>query len=299
MASAAKFTPETTTKAAEAACRAVQLDPTGAELIRMGENALFKLATAPVMVRVGRSAEASHKEAEVARWLSAHNYPAVALADVEQQPHEVNGMAVTFWEFITSGDSRPTSGDLGTMLRRLHGLPWPKHFTLPSFDPMPKVARRLDKIGPSLCDGDRTFLHERSVELAAQFKTLEFSLRCGPIHGDAHRDNLIRSRETGKVKLIDFEDFCIGPREWDLCVEAIGYSVFGWISRSDYYSYVRACGFDALEWSGFRVIKAIRELNMTTWLAQMVGQSAKVDKEVTRRIRDLRDDDAPRCWSVF
>lgn len=40
-----------------AACRAAGLDDRGAELIRLGENALFRLASVPVIVRIGRSVE--------------------------------------------------------------------------------------------------------------------------------------------------------------------------------------------------------------------------------------------------
>lgn len=99
--------------------------------------------------------------------------------------------------------------------------------------------------------------------------------------------------------MIDLEDFAVGPREWDLCVEAIGYSQFGWITQEDYCAYVQAARFDPLEWSGFEVIRAIRELNMTSWLAQRLGESPEVDAEVKQRIRDLRDDEAPRHWAAF
>jgi hypothetical protein len=42
-----------------AACRAAGLDDRGAKLIRLGENALFRLASAPVIVRVARGEVAS------------------------------------------------------------------------------------------------------------------------------------------------------------------------------------------------------------------------------------------------
>ncbi|WP_232376378.1 aminoglycoside phosphotransferase family protein [Amycolatopsis aidingensis] len=264
----------------------------------MGENALYRLKDAQVMARVGRSAEASRKEVDVACWLASHQFPAVRLADT-QQVIAIQGMAVTFWEFIDSSDQPATSADLGRILRALHDLPDRPKAELPRFVPMPKIDRRLETIGSSLPTKDHEFLKARKAELEDEFSSLEFELETGAIHGDAHRHNLIRDSQSGKVRLIDLEDFCFGPREWDACVEAIGYDDFGWITDVDYRSYVEAYGFDPLQWSGYPVIKSIRELNMTTWLAQMLGQSREVDDEVHRRINDLRDDDAPRKWRTF
>lgn len=264
----------------------------------MGENALYRLPGAPIMARVGRSVEASRKETAVAAWLQSHQFPVVGLANVEQVI-VIDGVPVTFWKYIEQSDRPPVSADLGAILRDLHKLPAPREVQLPAFDPMPKIDERLRCIGSELPDVDREFLQHRKSELQHEFAGIDFELEPGPIHGDAHRHNLLREYGTETVRLIDLEDFCWGPREWDLCVEAIGYKAFGWISESDYDSYVDSYGFDPLRWPGFRVIQSIRELNMTTWLAQRLGESAAVDAEVHRRLRDLRDDDAPREWGTF
>jgi thiamine kinase-like enzyme len=298
MQTGAPFTAETTRESLLAACRAVRLDPRGAELVRMGENALYRLQSAPIMVRVGRSVEASKKETEVARWLTANRFPAVSLTAVEQ-PVVVQGMAVTFWEFIEESDVPATSADLGHILKNLHALPEPTELALPPFEPLPKFDERILSIGSRLDVESREFLTERRDELEARFLDVKFELEPGPIHGDAHRHNLIRESCDQNVKLIDLEDFCVGPREWDLCVEAIGFRTFGWITEDEYEAYVGASGFDALNWSGYPVMQSIRELNMTTWLAQNLGQSKDVDVEVYRRIEDLRHEDAAREWRTF
>ncbi|WP_405778773.1 hypothetical protein OG512_00580 [Streptomyces sp. NBC_01378] len=51
------FTSAVATRVMVAACRVAQLDGTGAELIRLGENALFRLAPVPMIVRVARTLE--------------------------------------------------------------------------------------------------------------------------------------------------------------------------------------------------------------------------------------------------
>ena len=297
MTIAPRFDVHTTRATLETACKLAGLEAQDAELVRMGENAMYRLASGDVMARVGRSVEASRKELHVADWLGCHGFPAARLAEVSQPVAETD-VAVTFWEFIASSEPPARSAELGTVLRELHSLPAPD-FSLPEFRPMPKVSDRLARIGARLPSQEREFLANRKQELEDQFRSLDFNLGVGPIHGDAHRSNLLRDRHAGRVRLIDFEDFCVGPREWDLCVEAVGYWALNWISDEDYERYVDACGFDALSWSGFNVIRAIRELNMTTWLAQMLGQSSAVDAEVMKRIRDLRNDDVPRDWRPF
>ena len=52
---AAVFRPESTRAVLVAACGDVGLDPRGASLMRLGENALYQLASAPIGVRIARS----------------------------------------------------------------------------------------------------------------------------------------------------------------------------------------------------------------------------------------------------
>lgn len=288
-----EFSPESTRAVLDLACARAGLGAEGARLMRLGENAMYRLASVRVIVRIGRSVDASRKETGVARWLQAHSFPAVRLARVDQ-PVIVHEMPVTFWEVIEESDEPTTSADLGRMLHDLHSLPAPD-FSLPRFTPMPKVERRLANIGNALPPAERQFLSERKRQLEDQYSALQFALGCGPIHGDAHAGNLMRDTH-GLVRLIDFEDFCWGPREWDVCVEAVRYKAFGWVSGDEYSAYVNAYGFDPLDWPGFSTIRAMRELNMTTWLAQQLGQSEEVDTEVRKRIKDLRDVQAPRRW---
>lgn len=57
-------------------------------------------------------------------------------------------------------------------------------------------------------------------------------------------------------------------------MEAVRYKAFGWLSDEDDAAFVAAYGFDPRIWSGFPVVRAMRKLNMTTWLAQRAGHSA-------------------------
>jgi thiamine kinase-like enzyme len=264
----------------------------------MGENAMYRLDT-DVMVRIGRSESDAAKEVRVAEWLADADLPAVRLADGHTVPIQASGFSVTFWEFLNEADAPATALDLAGVLRGLHTLPASKSLNLPTFEPMPKVRERISNArGGPVSENDIEFLEKRRADLEEAYAELDFSLPVGVIHGDAHPGNLLRTTD-GEILLIDFEDFAWGPREWDISVTAVRYQAFGWLNRSEYDSYAETYGFDPLSWSGFPVMRAIRELNMTTWLMQQVDDSDDIATEVATRIADLREDQRPRHWQTF
>ncbi|MFE3173607.1 phosphotransferase enzyme family protein [Amycolatopsis sp. NPDC059090] len=293
----AALTPSSAHGALRQACQDVGLDPQGATLLRMGENAIYRTAD-DIVVRIGRSQDASEKEVRVANWLADAKFPSVRLARLPQAV-VAHGFTVTFWETIHESAPEPSSADLAFILRKLHELPSAETLRLPSFRPLPKVRQRLRELPEgALPVGDMDFLLSRCEGLEEDFRELSFDLPLGVIHGDAHPGNLMR-RQDSSVCLIDFEDFSWGPREWDLAVTATRYQGFGWVSRSEYDEFVEVYGFDALKWTGYPTIRAIRELNMATWLMQQNGQSRRVDAEIRKRIADLRNNQFPRSWQVF
>lgn len=161
---------------------------------------------------------------------------------------------------------------------------------------MPKIDARLTQYREKFDSADLEFLRRRKREIESDFKELTFPLGWGVVHGDAHTGNLMRDL-IGQIHLIDYGDVCVGPREWDVCVLAVGYSV-GTIDAHSYAEFSTAYGFDPFKWDGFDTIKAARELNMTTWLMQLVDQSPQVNDEINKRLYDLRDG-RRRDWKPF
>jgi Phosphotransferase enzyme family len=294
---AGEFTSETALRTLQAACAAVGLDGRGAQLLRLGTNANYRLEAHPIMARIapGRI-EDVRKEINVARWLARSGFPAARIVDGLEQPLVLGGRAVTFWELIEPGPEPVHLADVARLLRELHRLPEPAGFALPRFEPLAHTIQRLDGVA----DGeDVQFLRRRCEWLQKQFGGLEFALPQGVIHGDAHEGNALRDR-LSTVRLLDFESVALGPREWDLGVLALRYRPFGWISEAEYKACVTAYGgFDVTEWPGFPVLQGIRELSMTTWLLRKAGQSPEHGAELRKRIADLRDDSAPRRWRAF
>ncbi|MFD4613396.1 aminoglycoside phosphotransferase family protein [Streptomyces sp. NPDC058440] len=290
------FTSAGAARVMSAACRATGLDDRGAELIRLGENALFRLASVPVIVRVARGREwltTARKEVAVSRWLAGEGFPAARIVEDLEQALVVDGHPVTFWQLIVEGDRKATYGELGATLRALHALKVPDGLELPSFDPFDKQQRRLDRA--VIPEDDKVFLRKRWRELQGKYAELRFETPMAPVHGDAHVQNLMVD-DQGQVILIDFEAFCFDHPEWDLMVTAVEHHSLGWQTDEQYAGFVTAYGRDLYDWPGYETLRGLQEFGMTTWLMQNVQEDERTAAEYHRRIAGLRNDDAPRDW---
>ncbi|MEU9634502.1 aminoglycoside phosphotransferase family protein [Streptomyces tendae] len=290
------FTSATATRVMAAACRAAGLDGDGAELIRLGENALFRLTSVPVIVRVARGREwlpTARKEVAVSRWLAGEGFSAARVVEDLEQPLSIDGYPVTFWHQIVEGDRKPAYGELGAVLRDLHTLRIPAGLELPPFQPFDKQELRIDRA--QIPEDDRSFLRKRWRELQDRYAELRFETAQGPVHGDAHVQNLMVD-DRGQVILIDFEAFCYDHPEWDLMVTAVEHHSLGWQSDEQYDAFVSAYGRDLYDWPGYETLRGLQELGMTTWLMQNIQEDERMAAEYHRRIAALRHDAAPRDW---
>jgi Ser/Thr protein kinase RdoA (MazF antagonist) len=294
---AAGFSSSAVLPTLQKACAQASFTSNGADLLRLGENAIYQLAGAPVVVRIARSADRLprvEKELCVARWLAAAGVPAVRVYEEIDQPLLVDGHPVTFWHTVTGGDPVPTHVDLARLLAAFHAA-GDCPCELADFDPLRTSKSRLaeaDRVTP----GDRDFLSERCAELNDQLRHLVFALPPGPIHGDAHTNNLLTDR--GQVVLLDFESAAVGPREWDLLPTAIGVERYG-RAEERYREFADAYGFDVRTWTGYPVLREIRELTMTTWIMQNIGESPATAAEFALRVTSLRERDVRRAWNFF
>lgn len=294
------FTSESVGRVLRDACRAAGLDSTGAELLRLGSNAVYRLAAAPVIVRIARDRESlseMERAVRVARWLAAENFPAArVLADIPQ-PSVVDGRVVTFWENAQDEVEYAGLDQLADLLRWLHWLEEPESLGLTRFDPFAKVWTSLRTLECGASD-DLAFLEERAGRLQKDYDRLDFVLPFGVIHGDANVGNAIRGRNGGAL-LIDLDGFSLAQREWDLVLTALYYERLGWHTRTEYESFVYHYGFDLMTWPGYPVLADIRELMMTLWIGHQVGSEPRAEAEFTKRVRAIRTGGDRRDWGVF
>ncbi|MBB4913349.1 phosphotransferase enzyme family protein [Streptosporangium saharense] len=292
------FTPESTKNTLLKACATAGLDPVNAELIRLGENAVYRLAS-PVIARIGRTvayAEDARKEVAVARWLATEDFPAARALPIEQ-PVIVDERVVTFWESVSDAEDYGSPVEVGTLLARLHALKPPTSLQLPPLDPFARAERRIagnDWLAPE----DAAFLDGQLARLREDYAALTFELPQGPIHGDANVGNVIRD-VAGRPVLIDLDGFATGPREWDLVLTAIYFERFGWHTTEEYNAYVEAYGFDVMRWAGYPALRDIREFLMVTWLSQKADHDERVAAEVRKRISALRTGASRRDWEPY
>ncbi|WP_330478011.1 aminoglycoside phosphotransferase family protein [Streptomyces platensis] len=281
-----------------AACRRAGLDGDGARLLRFGENALFRLTAHPVVARIARSADyldAARGEVRVSRWLTQEGFPVTRAVDDLEQPLIVDGHPVTFWHVIEESTRKPTYSELGAVLRDLHSLSLPDTLSLPPYPVLDRTDRRIDA-AVGIPEDDRAFLRKRARELRDRVAELRFESEKGPVHGDAHVQNLMVDRND-QVILIDLERFSFDFPEWDLMVTATEHHSLGWQTKEEYGAYVGAYGRDLRAWPGFPTLRAVQEFNMTTWLMQNVSENAETAAEYVRRIASLRNEDTPRYWN--
>jgi aminoglycoside phosphotransferase (APT) family kinase protein len=294
---ATKFSSESMVAVLTEACRQVGLDPTGAELIRLGENAIFRLAMAPVVARIARGRDrlsTVERELCVARWLRDAGVPAVQVYEDVTQPIVVDGHPVSFWRAVTPEEPAPGHVELAQRLKQFHSAGEPG-CELPDFDPLFQVKPRI-AAARAVADEDLDFLSSWCEELYERYARLEFALPYGPIHGDAHVANLLRV--DGQAVLLDFEVVARGPREWDLMPTSISTARFG-LPRQVYRAFSNAYGFDVQEWPGYTVLRDVRELTMTTWLMQNVEEDRRIAEEFQRRVGSLRRRDLDLAWHAF
>lgn len=283
----------------EQACVTDGLNADDATLLRIGSNAVYHL-TAPVVVRISRQGadiNQVRRTVAVARWLESVDYPAVRVVDVDQ-PIVVNGHAVTFWKSVSKdGRQYATVGEVAEVFARLHRLVAPDELHLPELLPFEDAAKRISA-NDWLSPADRRFLAEQLAELQDEYARLEFVLQPGVIHGDAGIGNVLHDYQGSPV-VIDLDGFAIGPREWDLALTAIYYDSFGWHTRQEYETFVRDYGFDITQWSGYPVMRAVREFLMVTWVIQQAGDNEYVAAEAAKRIAALRTGASRKDWKPY
>ena len=283
----------------ERACSIAGIDATGARLLRVGSNTVYRLK-ASVIARVSRpGADADHirRTIAVARWLKSAGYPAVR-ALVVDQPVVIGRQVVTFWEAVSDdGDQYASTAEVAELLARLHKLTAPADLHLPELVPFASALARIEA-NTWLPPQDRAFLTAMLAQLQDAYAGLEFALPPGVIHGDANVGNVLRD-SSGHPVVIDLDGFATGPREWDLALTAIYYDSFGWHTREEYEDFTRVYGFDIMTWPGYPVMRAVREFLMVTWVIQKAPESEQAAAEAAKRIAALRIGASRKDWQPY
>jgi aminoglycoside phosphotransferase (APT) family kinase protein len=280
------------------ACSATGLSAEAARLLRLGSNAVYRLA-APVVVRIGRpdaDGTSARRMVRVARWLESAGYPAVRALPFDQ-PVVIDSHAVTFWEAVGDGDEYATIAEVAEVIARLHKMTAPESLSLPTLQPFRRAGQRIAQSG-WLSEDDRSWMTAELERLKTEYASLEFALPSGVIHGDANIGNVLRDTQGNPV-VIDLDDFATGPREWDLILTALYYDHYGWHTREEYETFTRIYGYDLLSWPGYPILAAVREFIMVTWIILKADENERTAAEARKRLHALRNGGSRKDWSPF
>jgi Ser/Thr protein kinase RdoA (MazF antagonist) len=278
-------------------CGKAGLDPRGARLMKFTSNAVFRLTTAPVVVRIAGCAavrERVVKMLAVARWLAEQGLPAVRLWPHVEQPIMVHRQVATLWRAQPEQGPAPTARDLGRMLRELHELA-PPTFALPQWQPVRSLRERLAE-AVNLPIDDQEFLRGECEALEQALARVRFALPLGPVHGDATVANLVTG-VAGPV-LCDFDSTCRGPREWDLTPVAVGAVRFD-PSGTRHGELAEAYGVDVTQWSGYPVLRRLREIQLVTSVTPVLRFNPGLVAQWRHRMRTLREGDQTVLWEPY
>ena len=160
-------------------------------------------------------------------------------------------------------DQYASTAEVAEVLLKLHKLTAPEDLHLPELAPFASAPQRIEA-STWLSPQDRAFLTSMLAQTQTAYAGLEFALPPGVIHGDANVGN-VQVDYHGNPVVTDLDGFAVGPREWDLALTAIYYDSFGWHTREEYEDFVRVYDFDIMAWSGYPVMRAVREFLMVTW----------------------------------
>ena len=290
------FAPAQLDRLLHQACAMAGLDPRDARLLRGHTNAVFRLAHAPVVLKIARNGSSParvQRTVDFVVWLMDNGFPTTPLHPVHQ-PLLFDGHAATLWRYFPQSPHPVTAEQLAKPLHALHTLPRPP-IVLPDHDNLGAIRRSIDSI-TCLPPHTLTYLSKRADELEAQLARVDYALPPGVIQGDPQHRNALHT-EDGEVVLCDWDTVALGQPEWDLVTVEVHCRRFGY-GRAHYSAFADTYGWDITRWPGYPTLAAIRELRMITTNARKVPSAPHTYDEVRRRIDGLQQDPHLR-WNIL
>jgi len=305
-----------------AVCAQVGVDPASAKLLKFTMNAVFAVDRYVVrMARGDAAVRAAQRLTRVVGALHAAGAPIVELAEeLGEQPIVAGEWVATIWHRIGSaGDGMPL--DLAAPLRVIHSLDR-LSVDVPAWDIVKKCRRRIDQAAAltgtaaDQFDGwsheqlhhsaDDLFavLRERGDRIEERLALVQWALPRGVIHGDAHSGNLIlptapqRPGPAPDAIICDLDSVSVGPREWDLVATAHGVVRFG-RPRPHHDALADAYGFDILTWSGWPVLRDLRELQLVTSVLDNAAGRPDVACQLGHRLRSYLSNNDGIVWTRY
>ncbi|MFJ8966983.1 phosphotransferase enzyme family protein [Lentzea sp. NPDC102401] len=279
-------------------CAEYGADSAGATLLHARSNAVYLLPNENLVVRMAPATDLRRQRArtviEVTRWLAEQD-PTIALPPAGgDQPIEAAGAIATFWPYRPTHDV-PAQQEIAGLIRRLHNTPVPP-FSVPPHRPLVRLREALhddrDRPKPILSEQDRTWLQNRAEHLVQTYSHMDWPLGIGLVHCDVHDENIV---DSDGWKLIDFDQVCLGPREFDL-VSALPDHFHQ--NAAERQALLTAYGYDMLSWPGWVVVRDIIEMHSLASYLRLATSVPAAAAQLTFRVASLRNDDRTARWTA-
>jgi Ser/Thr protein kinase RdoA (MazF antagonist) len=175
---------------------------------------------------------------------------------IDPGPHLEAGRYITFWSYRTGRSA--SASEAGAALRALHETASAYAGPLRSFDPRPEALRIADLVGGEAGEILRDAAH----------RLMPPPLPQQAIHGDAHFENVL----AGGVWQ-DFDEACVGPREWDVACMIHRWAVFGELEQE---MHTALAAYGACDLAAVEALQPLVVLGIAAWgsLAPLIGASS-------------------------
>ncbi len=216
-----------------------------------------------VVCTEGGAAERLSRELAVARHLRDRQAPIVPpSALLPAGPHFQGQFGLTLWQFVehgaADGDNPQHVANAAAALRQIHHALADYPGALPCLRTKIEKCRALleDRLAlHSLGSADRKFLLVTYDRIVRTMEVLPIELV--PIHGDAGPHNIFMTSDGARYT--DFEDACLGPREWDV----------GWLPDVD------LAAFEPVHRGRLSALSDLRSLCVSVWCFAKYDMSDK------------------------
>lgn len=254
------------------------------ELIRIGSNAIFSDRNKRVVIRVQSADLADEVIANLDLVIGLSEAAAPLVGPLVPTALRTETTVLTAWP-LGNAVLATNVALLGSVLADLHTSSMPRD--LPTLNLQDKLQSRLSEIrATDLPAALRDSLVAHICHASALVGRLS---PANPVllHGDAHTGNLVELDH--RALLIDLDDLCAGPREFDLIPAFVAYKRFHrdrdlWLAFRNAYGHA--------DWETVESLAVVRETTMNTWLAGLWSSSPTARDELTHRINtwDLEGD---------
>ena len=264
-------------------------------LLRQHATAIYLLPHERAVARVSplSSAEALGNTVRLVRWLLAQGLRATEPLEVEQ-PIRTPNAVLTLWRYYPQSDATPPARYLGELLRHLHDLPQPP-VPLHAYQPLEALSQMVDA-ARTLPEATKDWLQEAIDARLSEYRSLEFGLGIGLIHGDAYPGNTLWDGD--QVRLGDWDEAAIGPREIDLANTYQGVR-FG-RTQSELEEFAAAYGSLPADPRALGNLTAIRDLHtLGAFIRRADVGDEEAQRQLAHRLDTLQRGEQAARWDVY